>query len=389
MATTRRLKKGRLALATSTATLLVLGASTIGVTSSGASNFNTKTGLAFAQTQVAKYSKKVHLSTVPTVKHPTSLKGKVIWYIPITNAVDSLAGMGTTMTAALSKLGATVQVCDGGGLPTTVATCLTNASQQGAAAVVTSYIDYEMAPTGFQALATAGIPVIVGSEPPDPGVTPTKDLQFTYGTAQTDLFSSLMAYETIVRSKGKANVLVIRLTDSPSTTAASNIEISDLKKFCPACKVTTVDAQTAALSQLPSNVSAALTSNPNINYVTVPTDAYLPPVSGAIASSGFTSKVHVISADGGVAGLQDVVSNSLLADPGNPIEWVGYQYADAVLRILSGDAVPQEPIGPTYIFTKKNLAGLSLTEANYLNMSWYHIGEAAFEAPYLKAWGVK
>jgi ribose transport system substrate-binding protein len=389
MATSRRLNKGRLALVTSTAALMILSVATIGVTASGASKNKTKTGLAFAQAQVAKYSNRAGISSVPTVKHPANLNGKVIWYIPITNAVDSLAGMGTTMTAALAKLGATVQVCDGGGLPTTVATCLTNASQQGAAAVVTSYIDYEMAPTGFQALATAGIPVIVGNEPPDPGVTPTKNLQFTYGTAETDLFSSLMAYETIVRSKGKADVLVIRLTDSPSTTAASNLEISDLKKYCPACKVTTVDAQTAALAQLPSAVSAALTSNPNINYVTVPTDAYLPPVTGAIASSGFTAKVKVISADGGVAGLQDVVSGSLLADPGNPIEWVGYQYADAVLRILSGDPVPKEPIGPTFIFTKKSLTGLSLTEANYLTMGWYHIGESAFEAPYLKAWGVK
>jgi ribose transport system substrate-binding protein len=359
------------------------------VTSAGASSYTSKTGLAYAKAQVAQYSGKVRLPVVPTVKHPASLKGKVIWYIPITNAVDSLAGMGTTMTAALAKLGATVQVCDGGGLPTTVATCLTNASQQGASAVVTSYIDYDMAPTGFQALATAGIPVIVGNEPPDAGVTPTKNLQFTYGTKQTDLFAALMAFETIASSKGKAHVLVIRLTDSASTTTASNLEITDLKRYCPACVVTTVNAQTAALTQLPSTVSAALTANPDINYVTVPTDAYLPPVTGAIASSGFTTKVRVISADGGVAGLQDVVSGSMLADPGNPIEWVGYEYADAVLRILSGDPVAQEPVGPTLIFTKANLAGLSLTESNYSSMSWYHVGQAAFVAPYLKAWGAK
>jgi len=389
MTTTSRYKKGSLAVASAALALGTLGTALVGVTSSGAASFTTKTGLAYAQAQVTKYSGKVALSAVPTVAHPANLKGKVVWYIPITNSVDSLAGMGTTMTAALAKLGATVQVCDGGGLPTTVATCLTNASQQGAAAVVTSYIDYEMAPTGFQALATAGIPVIVGNEPPDPGVTPTKNLQFTYGTAQTDLFSALLAFDTIVRSKGHANVLVIRLTDSPSTTAASNLEITDLKKYCPACKVTSIDTQTPALSQLPSSVAAALTSNPNINYVTVPVDGYLPPVTGAIATSGFTNKVRILSADGGVAGLQDVKSGSILADPGNPIEWVGYEYADAVLRILSGDAVSPEPVGPTYIFTQKGLAGVTLNESNYLTMNWYHIGEAAFEAPYLKAWGLK
>ena len=372
-----------------TASAVALGSMLIGVTSSGASGESQKAGLAFAKAQVAKYSGKVTLATVPTVKHPASLKGKTVWYVPITNAVDSLSGMGTAMSHALAKLGAKVQICDGGGLPTTVATCLTSAAQQGAAAVVTSYIDYDMAPTGFQALATAGIPVIVGNEPPDPGVTPTKTLQFTYGTAQTNLFAKLLAYETIVASKGRANVLVIRLTDSPSTVTAANVEVGSLKKFCPGCKITSINAQTAALNQLPSAVSAALTSNPGINYVTVPVDAYLPPVTGAIAASGFTNKVKVISADGGVAALQDVKSGSIFADPGNPVEWVGWEYADAVLRIMSGDTVSPEPTGPTIIFTKKNEAGIAINENTYLTTGWYGISEAKLEAAYLKSWGVK
>ena len=198
-----------------------------------------------------------------------------------------------------------------------------------------------------------------------------------------------MAFETIVQSKGKANVLVLRLTDSASTTGTGNIEISYIKKYCPGCTVTSIDIQTAALAQVPSNVAAALTANPNINYITVPVDPYLPPVTGALATAGLTSKVHVISADGGVAGREDVAAGSLLADPGGPIEFIGWEYADAVIRILSGDAVPATPAGPNLIFTKKNLTGKSLNENQYLTMNWYGIGEAAFEAPFLKAWSVK
>lgn len=368
---------------------MTLGSGLVGVTTSGAASYTSATGLAYARAQVTKYSGKVALTAVPPIKHMAKLKGKTIWYIPITNSVDSLSGMGKTMTKALAKVGAKVQVCDGGGLPTTVASCLTNASQQGAAAVVTSYIDYEMAPTGFAALAKAGIPVVVGGESPDPGVTPTKKLQFTHGTLQTNLFSQLLAYETIVQSKGTANVLVIRLTDSPSTTAASNLEIADLKRYCPGCKITSIDTQTPALSQLPSAVAAALTTNPNINYITVPVDAYLPPVSGALATAGFTGKVKVLAADGGLAGLQDVRSGALSADPGNPVEWVGWQYADSVIRILSGDPVPQEPIGPTIVFTKANTRKLALNESNYLTMNWYGVSEKAFEKPFLAAWKVK
>ncbi len=384
-----QLRKGGLAVASATLALVTLGGMMVGVTASGASRMTTKTGLAYARTQIAKYSGQAELPTVLPVKHIASLKGKTVWYVPLTNAADSLAGMGTTMAEALKKVGANVQVCDGGGLPTTVATCLTSAAQQGAAAVVTSYIDYDMAPTGFQALATAGIPVIVGSEPPDPGVTATKNLQFTYGTAVNDLAGEAMAWETILQSHGTANVLVLRLTDSTSTTATGNIEISQIKKYCPGCTVTSIDIQTAALSQVPSNVAAALTANPSINYITVPVDNYLPPVTGALAAAGLTSKVRVISADGGLAGLQDVAAGSLLADAGGSIEFIGWQYADAVIRILSGDPVSPAPVGPVRIFTKANIGRITLNENQYLTMNWYGIGEAAFEAPFLKAWGVK
>lgn len=384
-----RRKVGRLRAATGIVALVTVGASLVGFTASGAASLSAAKGLAYAKAEVAEFSGRASLPVVTPVKHPANLKGKTIWYIPLTNAVDSLAGMGTVMKSALAKVGANVEVCDGGGLPTTVATCLTNAQQQGAAAVVTSFVDYEMAPSAFQALEAAHIPVIVGDEPPDPGVTANKYLQFTYGTASTEQFASLMAFETIVASKGKANVLVISLTDSASTIAGTTAELAVFKKYCPDCTVTTMDMQTAAISQVPSNVAAALSANPNINYITVPVDAYLPPVQGALNTANLASKIKVLSADGGVAGLQDVVSGSLVADDGGPIEFVGWQYADAVIRILSGDPVPPTPAGPAIIFTKANLVGKTLNETQYLTVNWYGLGEKAFEAPYLKAWGLK
>ncbi len=384
-----RKKSGRLRLATGVVALVTVGASLAGLSAASAATMSAAKGLAYAKAQIADYSGRAALPTVTPVKHMANLRGKTIWYIPLTNAVDSLAGMGTSMKTALAKVGANVEVCDGGGLPTTVATCLTNAQQQGAAAVVTSYVDYEMAPSSFQALEAAHIPVIVGDEPPDAGVSASKYLQFTYGTQTTQLFASLIAYETIVASGGKANVLVISLTDSASTIAGTTAELSVFKKYCPGCAVTTMTMQTPAIAQVPSNVAAALSANPNINYITVPVDAYLPPVQGALNTAGLASKIKVVSADGGVAGLQDVESGSLIADAGGPIEFVGWQYADAAIRILSGDPVPPTPAGPAVVFTKANLSGKVLNETQYLTVNWYGLGEKAFEAPYLKAWGLK
>jgi ribose transport system substrate-binding protein len=384
-----RLKRLKVAAASGAMFIATLGVSLGAATTSGATSQTTATGLAYARVQVAKYSGKVTSSPVAKLTKVANLRGKTVWYVPITNAVDSLAGMGSTMSAALSHVGASVHVCDGGGLPTAVASCLTSAAQQGAAAVVTSYVDYNMAPTAFQALVAAKIPVIVGSESPPPGVAASKYLQFTYGTAQTDLFNQMIAFDTIVQSNGHANVLVIRLTDSPSTTAASNLEVSAFKTYCPACQVTVIDAQTPALGQLPSAVAAALTAHPDINYVTVPTDAYLPPVQGAIGTANLTSKIRLVSADGGVAGMQDVRSGALTADIGGPVEWIGWEYANAVVRIMSGARVYPSGIGPTLIFTSKNIGGKVLDHAHYLTLSWYGMSQQAFELPYLKAWGAK
>lgn len=361
------------------------GATASATAGSGGSG-SASSGLAYAKAQVAKYSGAVSNPTPEAIANPASLKGKTIWYIPITNAVDSLAGIGTNMGTALSHVGATVHVCDGGGLPTTVSSCMTAAAQQGAAAVVTSYVDYAMVPTSFQALAAKNIPVLVASETPPPGVTSSKYLQFLDGSAQTNLFSTLMADVTIVDSGGKANVLVIKLTDSESTTLASNLEVAEFKKYCPGCTVHSISMQTATIQQMPAALSAALVANPGVDYVTVPVDAYLPPAEGAIRAAGFANKVKVITADGGLAGLQAVAAGTVAYDPGSPVEYVGWQDANAVIRMLSGLSVGAEPAGPTLIFGPGNVKSLDLTPQNYLSMSWYGLSDSAFQAPYLAAW---
>jgi len=102
---------------------------------------------------------------------------------------------------------------------------MATAAQQNAAAVLTSYIDYEMVPTAFQALAAKNIRSWSATRP-HPGREAIEG-SAVHGRQRADnLFSQLMAYLTIADSKGKANVIVIKLTDSASTTKAGNIEIA-------------------------------------------------------------------------------------------------------------------------------------------------------------------
>ena len=64
-----QLRKGGLAVASATLALVTLGGMMVGVTASGASRMTTKTGLAYARTQIAKYSGQAELPTVLPVKH--------------------------------------------------------------------------------------------------------------------------------------------------------------------------------------------------------------------------------------------------------------------------------------------------------------------------------
>ena len=343
-------------------------------------------GLAFAKAQVAKYSGPIKVPTVAAIANPVDLKGKTVWYIPITNSVLSLSGMGTTMAAALSHLGATVHVCDGQALPTTIASCLTTAGQQGAAAVVTAFVDYAMVPTAFKALEAKNIPVLVAGETPPAGVTPSADLQFLDASNVTNLGDVIAAYVAISSGGGKGDMMVIKLTDSPGVLEASNAQIKALEKYCTACKVNSISMNTANISQLPSELSAALVAHPNTNYILVPNDGFVPPVFGAISSSGFTNKVKVIAFGAGVAGLKEVKAGTLAFDVGGPIEYTGWEFADALIRMMSGLSVQPEPAGPMRIFDSSNVQSLSLTTANYLTPSFFGVSQGAFEAPYLAAW---
>lgn len=358
--------------------------------SASAGGTTAASGLVHAKAQVKKYSATPIVAPPPSLTEPESLAGKTIWYIPITGAADSLAGMGADMEQALSHVGASVHVCDARGLPTTVSSCMNTAAQQGAAAVVTSYIDYQMVPTSFQALVAKKIPVLVGAASPPLGVTPSPYLRFLSSSAQTDLFSTLMADLTIVRSGGKAHVIVIKLTDSEETLDASNKEIAEFRTYCPGCTVNAISTQTATFSKLQSTLSAALVAHPGTDYVTVPTDALdLPLALGAVRSAGFSSKVKIVAADGGLAGLQDVAAGTVAYDPGSPVEWAGWQYANAAIRMLANLPIEANSVGPTKIFDSVDVKQLALTQRNYLSTSWYGISKSAFQHIYLNAWKVK
>lgn len=363
-------------------------ASDAGAGGSGAPGGADSSGVAHAKAQLAKYSvTEDHYGKVAPVPNVPDLHGKTIWYIPIGSGAPVLETMGTAVTAALGHLGATVKTCDGKFQPTVIAGCMQTAQTQGASAVVTGFVDYAMAPSAFQELASKGIPTLVGGETPPAGLTPPKDLGFFDVSPLTHTAYKLLADAAIADSNGSANVLQVKITDSPTTEGNAQATQDEFTQYCPGCKVDTVGIATAELQDLGSALSAKLSANPDINYVILGGDDQLEAAMPGLQSANFINKVKIIAPGGGTTGLQAVKANQIAYDIGQGAEEQGWAIADAAVRLLAGAPIPPQTRGPVRVFTKDNVGSLDISAANYSTSVWF--GSEDWQHDFLNAWAGK
>lgn len=378
--TVRRLAAATAVVATSTVALAACG-------SSGAGHASQKSDISAAQAHLTEYANGKTPTAPTAIAKMPDLKGKTVWWVPLSNNIPIIQQTGQALSAALQQVGATVHVCDGNLVPTTIGSCLTSAANQGASAVVTGFVDYAMIPAAFDTLQAEHIPTLIAGEPPSDGKTDTSTLAFYSYSALSDLREQLAADWAIADSKGSANALLIRMTDSSATLENAAAAQQEFQTNCSGCTVTTVDMATKNMDRLQSTVSAALVSHPNIDYVVAPLDTDTPQISQAIGSAGRTGKVKVAADGVQYAGLQLVQSDSLSADVGDSIEYSGWSIGDALLRLLAGEKVGKLDDGTLKVFTAGNVKSLDVTASAAGGSDWY--GGAAWKQDFLTAWGVK
>ncbi|WP_375476233.1 sugar ABC transporter substrate-binding protein [uncultured Jatrophihabitans sp.] len=363
-------------------------------TSSGAATSDTgapasggATSLAAMQADLAKFTGEVtSTAALKPVTGVSKLKGKTVWYIPIGSAVPILNAFGVGMKGALDKLGIKLQVCDGKFLPTTMASCINQAATQGADGVVTGYIDYQLVPTAFDNLVAHKIPVLIAGEAPDGGKTNSPALAFDDTSPTINALQRLMNESVIVDSKGKAKVLFLGVTDSPQLKGAAAYSKKFYADNCPGCTFTEIDYNTASLNKLPSQVSSALIAHPDTTYVVAEVDAAGAGAVSGIETAGFSNKVKFASTNGALDALQRIKNGAgQFVDVGTGGIYLGWQFVDGIVRMMTG-VLPVNGFGVVRVFTKENIANLTLTPAAYATNAWY--GSDAFEKTFLTAWGV-
>ncbi|WP_166879724.1 substrate-binding domain-containing protein [Salinibacterium sp. ZJ450] len=314
----------------------------------------------------------------------SAIAGKTVYYIPATLQVPVLKVIGENLTDALDNLDATVQVCDGKANPADIASCVAQAIAADAGAVVTAGITPEFAPAAFADLTAAGIPWVQGLTAPAGAADPT---QVAYVTENQVLLQSWSTNWVIADSDAKANVLVIKLTDTPATTMWADAGIlATYEKGCADCVVEVIEINSGQLDRLQSLISSTLVAKPDITYIQAQFDQFLPAVAQGIQSAA-RDDITVASVDGFLSTLQDMeAGGNIKSAVAYNKSALGWYLADAAARLAAGQPAVQNLDFPfRRAFNETNLGDLTLTPEAEASGEWF--GDADYQAGFLELWG--
>jgi ribose transport system substrate-binding protein len=316
----------------------------------------------------------------------SSLRGKTVYYVPITLKSESFQIVSQSLTAALKTVGVKVESCDGGANPSTAAACFNQALGQHAAGVIADAIPYGLAASSFDALKGAGIPVLIVNQLRPSGPADNDKLAYMPGNAvqMLDLSADWIAAD----SGGQANILAQEFTDSPNTVAyLEGNAFPTLKSGCPECTLTVNKVSSANFGLIPSSTSSALLKNPDINYLWTEFDTILQPTMAGAQQAGASSKVKGVSADGLLGGLQLLKQqNYLYADVATDYNYQAWANADMIMRMALKLPLPTLVPIPLRVFDRTNISQVSnITSAGEMSGEWF--GPTTYKTTFPKLWG--
>jgi ribose transport system substrate-binding protein len=360
---------------------------TSGSTQAGSSASSTSAaagGVAKAQQMVTQLEATTSSYPVPTasIKGVSALKGKTVYYIPLVQFIPGFVVTAATMKTALAKVGVNLQVCNGQGQPSAVASCVQQATGAGAAGIITDAIPYGMAQNALNAAKAKGVPIIITDQIPPGGTTNSDAVTYVPGVVDQP---SQVAWWTIANSDGKANAILAQESDSPSSITYVQDSLSIYKQYCPGCTVTVKSITATTNSQLASDTSSNLLTNPSATYYYTEFEDSLDPTVQGIQQSNRTN-VKLSVAGGTVDGLGRLKNNAIVgAVVVVDQAYAGWALSDEILRMATKSGPVTETF-PSRLFTSQNIGSIQVTTAAQGSGAWF--GDSSYESDFEKLWGV-
>lgn len=276
-------------------------------------------------------------SDLPLIAPPgpldlAALKGKTIWFIPISFnqfASDWEAGL----KEAAEAVGVKVVTFDTKGNIATANEAVSQAVAQKADGIIILSIQSAVIAGPLAEAKAAGIPVLNGfsgdsSDPVPKGM-------FGNFTSEFSADAVLGAKWALWDSGCTANIVMLMTSSGIPWTKMSIAGEKTIKEFCPDCKMKIIDLDYGNLaSSLSGQLQAALQLDPGVNYVWPAGDSLVPYVVPILATAN--SKAKVMSRDGIAANIEMISNHGgqdmTLAMP--DFKWVGWLGFDDMARAM-------------------------------------------------------
>jgi ribose transport system substrate-binding protein len=296
---------------------------------------------------------KIAASALPKYKPKTGFK---IAYINCDEAVEGCANQYIGFAAAAKVLGWSVDDCDAKFEIPLVIKCFENAINANVDAIVINGFSATDVAVGYESAEKAGIPIIgsfTGNKPDAPGVK--ADMALTQGLTQ----GKEVADWVIADSGGKANALWVGETTLAIDRQRKASFEEEMKK-CTECVVSDIQfSQASAETQLPQQLQAKVTSDPDINYIIGTYDSVALAAANAVRNAGKSESIKVIGEDANIPNLELIKKGEIqVADAASASREPGWTTADATARVLSGVSVPHDVKTATMIITPNNITEL-------------------------------
>ncbi len=282
--------------------------------------------------------------------------GKKFLSIPNSSANPFLKGIIKRETAVGAELGLTVQEWQNQGQPSQWAQGIEFAVRNKFDVIdLISGVDPKTLEPQITAARKAGVKTMTShfydpSQAQNPLVAASLTVSF-------NTIGKLLADWAIMRTKGDAQIIVIKSSEVPPTEPLMRGLHDELALNCPRCKIVNEInvGVTEWATKIQPSLQSILLANPGVNFVLPIYDSMSQFVVPAIQITGRRGKVRVATFNGTPFVLDYVRAGDVDMDIGESLDWIARATIDGYLRASCGLPVPKEIGVPFYIFDATNV----------------------------------
>lgn len=350
--------------------------STAGGTTAAASGLD----LAGAQAEIDTYRAVPEFAAPGPAVDAAAAKGKTLAIVPASSNVPFVTTIADNMVKVGTTAGLTVTVFKNQGTPAEWAKGVSDALSKNADSIdLLAGLDPAAVSAQVTQAKGKNIPVVAThlydvNQQGDPNIAAATNIPYEQA-------GRLLANWAIVRTEGKANVLVTTINQVNSTVPMMTGIEDEFATRCPDCKITKIDTTIADLGKLQQQVQSELTANPDINYVINLYDSAQAPQTEAAIKALSRDDLKIATFNGTPDILKLIKPGSVIEmDVGENLEWIAYAAVDQHLRLLTGAEPTTTPNVPIRVFDETNVAEALEDGAGF---------GTAFRDEYATLWGLK